>query len=116
MCCLYDQGYYELYVDKVLRSTHRTLTEAKREGTRLRKLALRPRRLQVAINYKSICTWGSGSDICKYWKSCVETKGTTFTQPWGKKMLILLEMKRQAKQPTPEPKKDEELNQFRTIL
>jgi len=108
--CLYDRGVYEVYVNNAFVSSHETKTDAKKEASRLRKL--RPRHLQVTISYKSICTWGSGSDICKYWKSCVEAKGTTFTQPWGKKKLMLLKMKRQAKQPPPEPKKDKELNQF----
>lgn len=108
--CLYDRGVYEVYVDNSLVSSHKTKREALKEASRLK--IPRPRYLHLAIRYKSICTWGSGSDICKYWKSCVETKGTTFTQPWGKKMLMLLEMKRQAKHPPHEPKKDKELNQF----
>jgi len=106
--CLYDQGVYEVYADDIFVSSFRTQREAKIEARRLKKP--QPCHSQVTISYRSICTYGP--DNCKYWKSCVETKGTTFTQPWGKKKLMLLEIKRQAKQPSPEPKKDKELNQF----
>ncbi len=108
--CFYDRGVYEVYVDNVFVSSHGTKTEALGEARRLR--IPRPRYLHLDIRYKSICTWGSGSDVCKYWKNCVKAKGTTFTQPWGKKMLMLLEMKRQAKQPFNEPKKDKDLDRF----
>lgn len=103
--CLYDRGVYEVYVDDVLMSKHETKRDAEKEAHRLRK----PRacHLQVTISYKSICTYGP--EICKYWKSCVDAKGTIFSQPWGKKMLMLLEMKRQR---PPEPKKGEELDRF----
>jgi hypothetical protein len=108
--CLYDRGVYEVYADNVLMSSHETKRDAQKEASRLRKP--RPCHLHITVSYKSVCTWGSGSDICKYWKSCVDAKGTTFTQPWGKKKLMLLEMKRQAKQLPTEPKKDKESNQF----
>lgn len=106
--CLYDRGIYEVYADNVLRSKHETKRDAEKEAHRFRKP--RPCHLHVTIRKNSICTYGP--DICKYWKSCVEAKGTTFTQPWGKKMLMLLEMKRRAKQPPPEPKKDKELDRL----
>jgi len=86
-------------------SKHQTKKVAENEARRLRKP--RPRHFHVTILEKSVCTYGP--EICKYWKKCHEVKGTTFSQPWGKKMLMLLEMKRQR---LPEPKKDKELNQF----
>jgi len=103
--CLYDRGVYEVYADDIFVSSFETQREAKIEARRLKKP--RPCHSQVIINYKSVCTYGP--EVCRYWKSCVEVKGTTFTQPWGKKKLILLEMKRH---PQPEPKKEKELNQF----
>jgi len=103
--CAFDNGVYEVYADNVLRSQHRTKREALKEASRLRKP--RRSRLQVDVRYKSVCTWGD--EICRYWKRCYDDKGTTFTQPWGKKKVMLLEMKRQR---PPEPNKDKELNQF----
>ena len=99
--CLYDRGVYEVYADNVLMSQHRTKREALKEASRLRKP--RPSRLQVDVRYKSICTYGD--ETCKYWKRCHEEKGTTFTQPWGQKKVVLLKMKREP--PPPKPKKTE---------
>jgi len=103
--CFYDRGIYEVCADDTLVSSFDTQREAKIEARQLKKS--RPRHSQIAIRYKSICTWGP--EICKYWKSCVETKRTTFTQPWGQKKVMLLEMKRE---PPPKPRKDRELDQF----
>jgi len=104
--CLYDRGFHEVYAGNVLMSKHETKKAAQNKARRLRKA--RPSsdcRSHVTIRYGGICTY---TEICKYWKSCYEVKGITFSQPWGKKMLMLLEMKRHAQ---PEPK-DKELNQF----
>ena len=104
--CNFDRGVYEVYADNVLMSQHTTKREALKEASRLKKP--RPSRLQVAVRYKSICT--HGDEICKYWKRCYDEKGTTFTQPWGQKKVMLLEMKR--KPPPSKLKKDRELAQF----
>lgn len=106
--CAFDNGVYEVYVDNVLVSSHDTKREALKEASRLR--IPRPRYLHLAIRYKSICTWGD--EVCKYWKRCYDEKGTTFTQSWGKTKVMLLGMKREARQAPPKPKKDRELDQF----
>lgn len=53
------------------------------------------------------------TDHCKYWKRCHEERGTVFSHGWGKKMLMLLEMKRPTPKPS-KPRKDKELDQFFT--
>ena len=105
--CLYDRGFYEVYADNVLMSQHRTKRDAQKEASRLRKP--RPRRIQITISYKSVCTWGG--EICKYWKRCYDEKGTIFTQPWGKKKVMLLEMKREPL--SPKPRNDRGLDEFK---
>ena len=78
------------------------------EKKRLRRLSKQPRYPErVIIKMNSTCRYGP--EACKYWKSCYELKGTKFTESWGKKKVMLLEMKRQQEQ---EPKKDKELDQF----
>ncbi len=46
-------------------------------------------------------------EFCRFWKRCHEDRGTVFSHPWGKKMLLLLD----SSKPT-EPKKDRELDHF----
>jgi hypothetical protein len=106
--CVFDRLVYEVYADGKLVKSYTSFTRAKREATRLRRLSKKPRYPErVTIKMKSTCTYGP--EACKYWKSCLDLKGTTFTESWGKKKVFLLEMKRQQEQ---EPKKDKELDQF----
>jgi hypothetical protein len=106
--CVFDRRVYEVYDDGKLVASYSSLTRAKREAARSRRLSKQPRYSErVIIKINSTCTYGP--EACKYWKSCYELKGTKFTESWGKKKVMLLEMKRQQEQ---EPKKDKELDRF----
>ena len=108
--CIFDRRTYEVYAEGKLVASETSFTEAKRMAAyqrRLRKLRGKPRYPErVIIDLKSICSYGP--EICRFWKSCVELKGTTFTQEWGQKKVMLLEMKRQQR----EPKKDKDLDRL----
>jgi len=106
--CVFDRRVYEVYADGKLVESDTSFAEAKRKAARLRRLRKQPLCPErVTINIRSTCTYGP--EACKYWKSCLELKGTTFTESWGKKKILLLEIKRQQQQ---EPKKDKELDRF----
>ena len=106
--CIFDRSTYEIYVDHKLAASYSSFTAAKRKATQLHKLSKQPRYPErVVIGLKSTCTYGP--EVCKYWKSCLELKGTKFTESWGKKKILLLEMGSQHQQ---EPKRDMELDRF----
>lgn len=106
--CVFDRRFYEVYAEGKLVESTTSFTQAKRKAARLRRLRKQPRYPErVVIKIKSTCTYGP--EACKYWKSCYELKGTTFTESWGKKKVLLLEIERQQQR---EPKKDKELDRF----
>jgi len=106
--CVFDRRIYEVYEDDKLVASDTSFTQAKRIAARLRRTSKRPRYPEhVFINLKSTCHYGP--EVCKYWKSCLELKGTVFTETWGIKKVMLLEMERQQQQ---EQKKDKDLGQF----
>jgi len=106
--CIFDHRIYEVCEGGRTVASETSFTEAKRIAARLHRVRKRPRYPErIAINLKSTCVYGP--EVCKYWKSCVELKGTTFNETWGKKKVMLLEMERQQRQG---PKHDKDLDQF----